>query len=105
MLHCPKCISLLLISASTLLAVVQDSGKKDSGKDEKATDRGNADESVTTCANCVKNEQLEKERARIFAKQEEDLQQKLYDNCIKVCMIVSKEIGMEYGKEISKLRK
>ena len=101
---CPDCISLLLRSASTLLAVVQDSSKDDSVKDEKATDRGNADESVTTCANCVKNEKLEKERARIFAKQEEDLQKKLYDNCVKVCMIVSKEIGMEYEKEISRLR-
>merc|ERR1719474_2297565 len=102
---CPDCISPLLRSSSTLLAVVQNRSKDDSVKDEKATDRGNADESVTTCANCVKNEQLEKERARIFAKQEEDLQKKLYDNCVKVCMIVSKEIGMEYGKEISRLRK
>merc|ERR1719430_1293513 len=105
LIACPDCISLLLRSASTLLAVVQDSRKDDSVKDGKATDRGNADESVTTCANCVKNEKLEKERARIFAKQEEDLQKKLYDNCVKVCMIVSKEIGMEYGKEISRLRK
>merc|ERR1719233_2249811 len=102
---CPDCIPLLLRSASTLLAVVQDSSKDDSVKDEKATDRGNADESVTTWANCVKNEKLEKERARIFAKQEEDLQKKLYDNCVKVCMIVSKKIGMEYEKEISRLRK
>ena len=102
---CPDCISLLLRSASTLLAVVQDSSKDGSVKDGKATDGGNADESVTTCANCVKNEKLEKERARIFAKQEEDLQKKLYDNCVKVCMIVSKEIGMEYEKEISRLRK
>ena len=105
LIACPDCISLLLRSASTLLAVVQDSSKDDSVKDGKATDRGNADESVTTCANCVKNEKLEKERARIFAKQEEDLQKKLYDNCVKVCMIVSKKIGMEYEKEISRLRK
>merc|ERR1719430_1720064 len=105
LIACPDCISLLLRSASTLLAVVQDSSKDGSVKDGKATDGGNADESVTTCANCVKNEKLEKERARIFAKQEEDLQKKLYDNCVKVCMIVSKEIGMEYGKEISRLRK
>merc|ERR1719430_1519845 len=105
LIACPDCISLLLRSASTLLAVVQDSSKDGSVKDGKATDGGNADESVTTCANCVKNEQLEKERARRFAKQEEDLQKKLYDNCVKVCMIVSKQIGMEYEKEISRLRK
>jgi len=105
LIACPDCISLLLRSASTLLAVVQDSSKDGSVKDGKATDGGNADESVTTCANCVKNEKLEKERARIFAKQEEDLQKKLYDNCVKVCMIVSKKIGMEYEKEISRLRK
>jgi len=105
LIACPDCISLLLRSASTLLAVVQDSSKDGSVKDGKATDGGNADESVTTCANCVKNEQLETERARIFAKQEEDLQKKLYDNCVKVCMIVSKKIGMEYEKEISRLRK
>jgi len=99
---CPDYISPLLRSASTLLAVVQNRSKDDSVKNEKATDRCNADESVTTCANCVK---LEKERARIFAKQEEDFHKKLYDNCVKVCTIVSKEIGMEYEKEISRLRK
>ena len=102
---CPDCISPLLRIASTLLAVVQNRSKDDSVKDEKATDRGNADESAITCANCVKNEQLEKERARIFAKQKEDFHKKLYDNCITVCTTVSKQIGMEYEKEISRLRK
>jgi len=102
---CPDCIPPLLRSASTLLAVVQNRSKDDSVKDEKTTDIGNTDESVTTCGNCVKNEQLEKERARLFAKQEEDFHKKLYDNCVKVCTIVSKKIGMEYEKELSRLRK
>jgi len=88
---CPDCISPLLRIASTLLAVVQNRSKDDSVKDKKATDRGNGDESAITCANCVKNEQLEKERARIFAKQKEDFHKKLYDNCITVCTTVSKQ--------------